>query len=475
MKTIVLNILLLFALTTKAQQRGFTPSNAKGETEKRLALVIGNANYQGNSLTNPLNDAKAMRTALQELGFTVQYYENLNKTAMEAALMRFSTDLHKHNVGLFYFAGHGFESKDKVNYLMSTDMNTSVNEALAKDKSLNLDVVMQSMQDANANSNLLVIDACRNNPFRSWSRDGAKGLGSVSPALGTVVFFAASAGQAADDNRVGNNGLFTEEFLLQIRKPNLELTDILKNTSRAVYKRSGGQMPAISGNLLEDFYFSKISKSNSQNELKENAKSSSDEKETKSTTMSDSDMFKNGNDAWQAGRYSEAKGWYESAANANNKDAMNSVGMIYEQGKGAVRNINTAKVWYEAAHILGSISAEENLNRIKNEEIEQKNIGKELYFKRLIHDFGEINEGTKAIYSFDFVNLTAQTLTIQNVVTSCNCVVVDWPRSIPSGENGSIKATFNSYGRPGNFNKTISVQSGKGDAIILTLKGSVVQ
>jgi formylglycine-generating enzyme required for sulfatase activity len=255
MKTILIHILILFTFTMKAQQRSFTPTNAKGETEKRLALVIGNANYQGNALTNPLNDAKAMRTALQELGFTVQYYENLGKSAMEAALMLFSSDLKKHNVGLFYFAGHGFEGKDKVNYLMSTDMNSSVNEALAKDKSLNLDVVMQSMQDANANSNLLVIDACRNNPFRSWSRDGAKGLGSVSPALGTVVFFAASTGQAADDNRGGKNGLFTEEFLSQIRKPNLELSDILKNTSRAVYKRSGGQMPAITGNLLEDFYF----------------------------------------------------------------------------------------------------------------------------------------------------------------------------------------------------------------------------
>jgi formylglycine-generating enzyme required for sulfatase activity len=257
MKTIFLNILLLFAFTTKAQQRSFTPTNAKGETEKRLALVIGNANYQGNALTNPLNDAKAMRSTLQELGFTVQYYENLSKTAMEVALIRFSNDLHKYNVGLFYFAGHGFEGKDKVNYLMSTDMNSSVNEALAKDKSLNLDVVMQSMQDANANSNLLVVDACRNNPFRSWSRDGAKGLGSVSPPLGTVVFFAASAGQAADDNRGGKNGLFTEEFLSQIRKPNLELSDILKNTSRAVYKRSGGQMPAVTGHFLEDFYFLK--------------------------------------------------------------------------------------------------------------------------------------------------------------------------------------------------------------------------
>lgn len=255
MKYLLFILILCCAFPINAQQRGFIPTNAKGETEKRLALVIGNADYQGNILTNPLNDAKAMRTALQELGFTVQYYENLGKTAMEVALMHFSSDLHKHNVGLFYFAGHGFESKEKVNYLMSTDMNGSVNEALAKDKSLNLDVVIQSMQDANVNSNLLVIDACRNNPFRSWSRDGAKGLGSVSPALGTVVFFAASAGQAADDNRGGKNGLFTEELLSQIRKPNLELSDILKNTSRAVYKRSGGQMPAISGNLLEDFYF----------------------------------------------------------------------------------------------------------------------------------------------------------------------------------------------------------------------------
>ena len=467
MKTLILFFTILITLSINAQQRSFTPTNAKGETEKRIALVIGNANYQGNILANPLNDAKAMRTALQELGFTVQYYENLSKTAMEAALIRFSNDLHKHNVGLFYFAGHGFESKDKVNYLMSTDMNSSVNEALAKDKSLNLDVVMQSMQDANANSNLLVVDACRNNPFRSWSRDGAKGLGSVNPALGTVVFFAASAGQAADDNRGGKNGLFTEEFLSQIRKPNLELSDILKNTSRAVYKRSGGQMPAISGNLLEDFYFVKTIANNTQNHTETSEKGT-----TTMTVLNDADMLQKGIEAWQADKYLDAKAWFESSANANNKDAMNYLGIMYEQGKGVIKNITTAKVWYEASFALGSLSAGENLNRLKNESVNRNN-GKELYFKRMTHDFGEIDEGVKATYSFDFVNLTARTITIQNVVASCNCVVVDWTRSISSGENGSIKATFNSFGRPGNFNKNISVITDKQDTIVLTIKGIV--
>lgn len=471
MKTLILFFTTLITFNIDAQQRGFTPTNAKGETEKRLALVIGNANYQGNVLTNPLNDAKAMRTALQELGFTVQYYENLNKTAMEAALMRFSTDLHKYNVGLFYFAGHGFESKDKVNYLMSTDMNSSVNEALAKDKSLNLDVVMQSMQDANANSNLLVIDACRNNPFRSWSRDGAKGLGSVSPALGTVVFFAASAGQSADDNRGGKNGLFTEEFLSQIRKPNVELSEILKNTSRAVYKRTGGQMPAISGNLLEDFYFLK-----GNGEVKSEPKILNEEKKVASepTAFTEEELLNNGKIAFQTKNYKESLSFFEKASIFNNAESMNYLGIIYEKGFDVVSNSKTAIAWYEASATLGNMDAKNNLKRIKNNISESTNEIKRLNFKRMIHDFGEIDEGVKAVYTFEFTNNSTQNITLKDVASYCNCIVVDWSHYVMIGESGFIKVTFNSTGRPGNFNRNLSVITDTKEQIILTIKGKVI-
>ncbi|MDF7821830.1 SUMF1/EgtB/PvdO family nonheme iron enzyme [Runella sp. MFBS21] len=246
-------LIFCFCISSLQAQRGF--KTTASESEKRLALVIGNAAYTGQALTNPLNDARAMRTTLQELGFEVHYYENLSKAGQETALLKFVAALKSYSVGLFYFAGHGFESKEKVNYLMSTDVTSDLNEVLAKDKSLSLDVVIESMREANAKTNLLLVDACRNNPFRSWSRDGAKGLGSVNPPLGTVVFFAASPGQQADDNRGGKNGLFTEELLTQLKTPNLELVQILKNTSRAVYKRSGSQVPSLTGQLLDDFYF----------------------------------------------------------------------------------------------------------------------------------------------------------------------------------------------------------------------------
>ena len=465
MKVLILFFTVLITLNINAQQRSFIPIDTKSIVEKRLALVIGNANYQGNPLTNPLNDAKAISTVLQELGFTVQYYENLGKIAMEAALMRFAKALHKHNVGLFYFAGHGFESKDKVNYLMSTDINSSVNEALAKDKSLNLDVVMQSMQDANTNSNLLVIDACRNNPFRSWSRDGAKGLGSVNPALGTVLFFAASAGQAADDNRGSKNGLFTEEFLSQIRKPNLELSDILKNTSRAVYKRSGGQMPAISGNLLEDFYFLRTVKNNIETSEKET---------TTKVTLNDADMLENGIEAWQANRYADAKSWFESSADLNNKEAMNYLGTMYEQGEGVTKNIKTAKIWYEVAYTLGSSNAGENLNRLNNKD-EKANGRETLTFNSFVHDFGAVKEGMQATGSFEFTNNSNQTISIDNVIPSCSCVVTNWSHFVLPGEAGYIKVTFNSTGRLGNFNKNLTVITDKGETIALTLKGNVIK
>jgi formylglycine-generating enzyme required for sulfatase activity len=254
MKKAGIFLLLGWMLQMSYAQRTFKTVTNEG-SEKRLALVIDNALYQGKPLTNPINDARAVRKALEELGFTVHYYENLGKVPMEAALLRYANELRRHNVVLFYFAGHGFESKDKINYLMSTDVSGNLNEPLAKEKSLSLDVVIESMKDANPRTNLLIVDACRNNPFRSWGRSDQKGLGSINPPLGTVVFFAGSPGQEVDDNATSKNGLFTEEFLTQLRTPNLELTQMLKNTSRAVYKRSGTQVPALTGTLLDDFYF----------------------------------------------------------------------------------------------------------------------------------------------------------------------------------------------------------------------------
>lgn len=227
-------------------------------TEKRLALVIGNAKYEGSPLKNPVNDARAMKATLESLGFKVLYYENLGGKEMEEALVRFSSELINYKVGLFYFAGHGFEAKEKINYLMSTDINSNLNEALAKDKSLSLNTVIESIKDRNKTGiNLVIIDACRDNPYQTWGRNLASGLGPVYPPDDLVVFFAASPGQKADDNRLDSNGLFTKELLAQIKTPNQELTDILKNTQRAVRYKNNNQTPAIMGTILRDFYFSR--------------------------------------------------------------------------------------------------------------------------------------------------------------------------------------------------------------------------
>lgn len=135
-------------------------------TDKRLALVIGNSAYTGKPLPNARNDAEDMAVTLRSLGFEVILKHNIGQEDFENTLSDFTTRLSSCAVGLFYFAGHGFEGSDNANYLMSVDIRDGLNETLAKKKSMSLTDIMNSMKEANNRTNILLVDACRNNPFR---------------------------------------------------------------------------------------------------------------------------------------------------------------------------------------------------------------------------------------------------------------------------------------------------------------------
>ncbi len=237
-------------------QRAFKPIGTNNQPQKgRLALVIGNSAYPGQALPNAANDAQDMAATLRQLGFEVILKLNLNQTELEDVVSAFTQRLKNYEVGLFYFAGHGFEAGDNLNYLMSVEVRSDLNETLAKRKSLCLNDVMSSMKEANSHTNILLVDACRNNPFRGWDRNTASGLGAVNAPSGTIAFFAASPGQTASENAGQRNGLFTQELLKQLRQPNVELISIFKNTARAVKGKNARQTPYQAGFITDDFYF----------------------------------------------------------------------------------------------------------------------------------------------------------------------------------------------------------------------------
>ncbi|MBN2756672.1 MAG: caspase family protein, partial [Bacteroidales bacterium] len=232
-----------------------TNENIKTENEKRLALVIGNSNYgAGQTLKNPANDANLISTTLQSLGFEVIKRIDANKQSMEEAIRDFSKKLPNCNVALFYYAGHGVQV-DGLNYIIPTD--AKLNDKIdCKFEAVSINFIVEEFEHYPDNVNIVILDACRNNPFRSWARGGERGFRAISPTSGTIISFATSEGSTASDGK-GNNGLFTEELVKQLVIPQA-IESVFKKTRVQVQKRSNGsQSPQEWSQLTGDFYFKK--------------------------------------------------------------------------------------------------------------------------------------------------------------------------------------------------------------------------
>src|SRR6185436_15252711 len=131
--------------------------------EPRTALVFGNSAYRENPLRNPVNDARAMAKTLGDLGFTVLIHENANKRTMETAVIEFGRKLAEGGVGFFYYAGHGLQMRGR-NYLVPVDAEIE-NEAITRIAAVDVDLLLEQMAEAKNRVNIVILDACRNNPF----------------------------------------------------------------------------------------------------------------------------------------------------------------------------------------------------------------------------------------------------------------------------------------------------------------------
>jgi hypothetical protein len=231
-----------------------TPSVSEAKIEKRLALVVGNAEYlEGSKLKNPVNDANLMSNTLKSLGFQVMQVTNANKTQLERAIRDFSIALPDFNVALFYYAGHGIQV-DGENYLIPTDAKLQDKKDV-RFEAVKVRFAIEEFERHPDNVNIVILDACRNNPFRSWARGGAEGFKQMDIG-GTLIAFATAPDATASDG-TGNNGLYTEELVRQMQL-NQPIEAVFRETRKAVLNRSNRtQNPQEWSQLTQQFFFKK--------------------------------------------------------------------------------------------------------------------------------------------------------------------------------------------------------------------------
>ncbi|KAA9349849.1 caspase family protein [Larkinella humicola] len=227
--------------------------------QKRLALVIGNARYQhAGSLANPVNDALALKAVLEECGFTVLYYADLDKKGMITAFQEFGLKLKAYNVGLVFYAGHGLSIRG-MNYFLPTDANPQ-SEDEVEFEGIPTTRLVRKMEEANRLTNIILFDACRDNPFaRTWGRalGESGGFALLPPPKGTLIAYAASDGEPARDRaKTGTNSPFTKALVKYIRQGGLSLSQILQRVRTDVENETAERQTTQDVNMMrDDFYF----------------------------------------------------------------------------------------------------------------------------------------------------------------------------------------------------------------------------
>jgi len=235
--------------TLRPQQAMVTPAGQ----EARVALVIGNGGYKEAPLKNPVNDARAVAEALKKSGFNVTRLEDATRVQMREAIRTFGARIAEGGVGLFYFAGHGMQVKGR-NYLVPVGADIAVEDEVAGE-AVEVDAILAKMETARNRLNILILDACRNNPFGRSFRSTQQGLAQVDAPTGTFVAFATAPGRTAADGS-GANGLYTEALLRQFHTPGLKLEEVFKRTRADVLRASGQQQtPWENSSIVGDFYF----------------------------------------------------------------------------------------------------------------------------------------------------------------------------------------------------------------------------
>ena len=229
--------------------------------EKRYALIIGNSAYPKTIglLKNPVNDATDFAKELENSNFEVQLLTNATYGQMRAAMLKFKEKVdagdRDKTVSLFYYAGHGLQ-RDDENYLVPIDAMIEFEDDIGRYCFPVQRMVLSNMERSNSRMNIVILDACRNNPFPALNRSlGDQGLGEMRRARGSFIAYATAPGSVASDG-TGRNGLYTQELLKAVRKPGLTIEQVFKEVRQNVLRLSGDKQNTWdSSNIIGEFYF----------------------------------------------------------------------------------------------------------------------------------------------------------------------------------------------------------------------------
>lgn len=248
---LLLAAILWLALSTYAAE----PAHNLNETsagERRVALVIGNAAYPGvAALRNPANDAADIAAKLRKLNFSVTLKTNVGQKEMLRALTDFGENVRPGSEIVFFYAGHGMQVRGK-NYLIPIDAEIR-SEGSVSSEAVDVDQLLDKL--ALARLSIVVLDACRNNPFERRFRGSGQGLAQINAPTGTLIAYATAPGKVASDGE-GRNGLYTAELLAAMDFPGIKIEDVFKRVRANVVRKSNeAQIPWESSSLTGDFFF----------------------------------------------------------------------------------------------------------------------------------------------------------------------------------------------------------------------------
>jgi uncharacterized caspase-like protein len=234
--------------------------------ERQVALVIGNASYRVGALKNPVNDAQAVAGALRGLGFDVALRENTSLRELIEAFRQFSLNARSARVRVVYYAGHGVQVKGR-NYLLPVDTEIRAEDEVQA-KSADLNELLERLGALPNGINIVILDACRNNPFSGaevLGPDGRRlkfrgatpaGLAPVEAPLGSMVAFSTAPGGVALDNPSEKNSLYTKHLLASMQSPGLPVELLFKQVRLSVARETGRvQVPWESSSLTGDYCF----------------------------------------------------------------------------------------------------------------------------------------------------------------------------------------------------------------------------
>ena len=244
----------LKALASVPAVRSFNDLIAAEPSKEQQALVIGNSAYDGMELRNPANDAQAMSDLLGRAGFTIDSHLNAPRAEMMKAMDRFAQTILRSDTKLavLYYAGHGVQL-DWRNYLIPVDAIVDKRDDI-QTRCVDLNALLGQISKIKDKTFIIILDACRDDPFGRKYRPESKGLSQFDAPVGSLLAYSTSPGKVASDGS-GKNGLYTENLVRELATPNLRLEDALKRVRLGVRISSGGeQIPWETTSLESDVF-----------------------------------------------------------------------------------------------------------------------------------------------------------------------------------------------------------------------------